>query len=274
MRVHDEIKKCVGFITMQMADETFRLAGTFFFVWHETAARPMYYAVTAKHVIEGIRSKGLEKVYLRANAVDGRYGDFETDIDDWICHAEENVDIAILPSGPGMTELADQVVIGEALFADHEYINTNEVGAGDEVFIIGLFHQHHGRVKNLPIVRMGSIASMPDEEIHTGGVSREAYLIEARSIGGLSGSPVFVTLVGNRPISKTTIPNDQRVALLGLIYGHFDLPGHRIDEVVEDVEGRASVNVGIAIVTPITKLTEMFNDPRIERDERKRWPNS
>ena len=54
-----------------------------------------------------------------------------------------------------------------------------------------------GRVgdrKNIPVLRIGSIAAKPDEPI--AGVSHQnpAYLIETRSLGGVSGSPVFLHL--------------------------------------------------------------------------------
>jgi hypothetical protein len=54
---------------------------------------------------------------------------------------------------------------------------------------------HTGDLKNVPIVRVGNLASYPSEQIQTRAFGRmEAYLIEARSIGGLSGSPVSFIL--------------------------------------------------------------------------------
>ena len=54
-----------------------------------------------------------------------------------------------------------------------------------------------GRDRNFPIVRTGHIAMMPDEKIPKVKIgdwegNADAYLIESRSIGGWSGSPVFV----------------------------------------------------------------------------------
>ena len=43
----------------------------------------------------------------------------------------------------------------------------------------------------MPILRMGNLAAYPQERVQVEGVEMDAYLIEARSIGGLSGSPVF-----------------------------------------------------------------------------------
>jgi hypothetical protein len=59
-----------------------------------------------------------------------------------------------------------------------------------------LVRESHGRHQNVPIVRVGNFASYPAEQIQTGFGRMDAFLIEARSIGGLSGSPVFVH-IGN-----------------------------------------------------------------------------
>jgi hypothetical protein len=50
---------------------------------------------------------------------------------------------------------------------------------------VGLFSEHQGAERNIPIVRVGNIAAMPEEPVLTtswGAI--DAYLIEARSIGG------------------------------------------------------------------------------------------
>jgi hypothetical protein len=70
------------------------------------------------------------------------------------------------------------------------------IGIGDAVFITGLFSHHPGKARNLRVIRVGNIAAMPDEPVKTQRGEMEAYLIEARSLGGLSGSPVFVRPVG------------------------------------------------------------------------------
>src|SRR5437667_12877151 len=49
---------------------------------------------------------------------------------------------------------------------------------GDETFAIGLFRSHHGAQRNIPIIRIGNIAAMPEEPIKTshGGGFVEGYL--------------------------------------------------------------------------------------------------
>jgi hypothetical protein len=84
-----------------------------------------------------------------------------------------------------------------------EHMQEHEVAVGDEVFITGLFSQRHGTRRNIPIVRVGNLACMTEEKVSTNYFGdMDAILIEARSIGGLSGSPVFLNLGITRIIKK------------------------------------------------------------------------
>jgi hypothetical protein len=87
----------------------------------------------------------------------------------------------------------------------------------------------------------------------------DAHLIESRSIGGLSGSPVFLNLgvvrqMGGQILHKAgTGPGS---FLLGMTHGHFDeLPtGTRgRTEIGSDLTSR-KVNAGIAIVIPFESI--------------------
>ncbi len=110
---------------------------------------------------------------------------------------------------------------------------------------------------------------MPDEPVRTKLGSMDAYLIEARSIGGVSGSPVFVRetkLVGLGQGVEGPGPliGYGSFYLLGLMHGHWDLsPESLNDEIVDDETGSASVNMGIAIVTPARKILEVLNHPEL-----------
>jgi hypothetical protein len=68
--IPDEIRECVCFVGLQKADGSFVLAGTAFLMIRPMEAVPhtfLTYAVTAKHVIEGIKGKGVDSVFLRMN---------------------------------------------------------------------------------------------------------------------------------------------------------------------------------------------------------------
>lgn len=256
MKIPEWIKTCVAFVGYQMSDKTYKMAWTVYFISRDDNWTDLKYAVTAKHVIEWIRWTGLEDVYLRINIYnEGAYW-LKTKLSDWIYHSDENVDIATL--GLGFSEKVNQKFYPLSGSVTNEIREKQQIEEGDEVFITGLFKHHHGNNKNIPIIRVGNISAMPDEKIQTKHHLMDWYLIEARSIGGLSGSPVFVNLWLHRYIdwwlkqsSSSTI-----YYLLGMIYGHFDT-NILEDEAEEDWENSTNrINMGIAIVTPVNKLIE------------------
>jgi hypothetical protein len=81
----------------------------------------------------------------------------------------------------------------------------------------------------------------------------DGFLIEARSIGGLSGSPVFVSIQGE-------IIGRRRFYLLGLMHGHFDIPDLNTDTVVDSGAGNG-INAGIGVVVPVKHIIETLNHP-------------
>ena len=266
MIVPDRVRKCVVFIGYQMADGQQRLAGSGFFIGKDTGTDQAtdVFLVTARHVIERIRRFGIQDIFIRGNTTSGNTAWARSESSDWHFHpTEQNVDIALLrasvPAG------WDHLVIPLSMCATAAAMSSNEVGLGDEVFITGLFRHHHGHQRNIPIVRVGNLAALTEEQVVTtvfGPI--DAYLIEARSIGGLSGSPVFLNLGVVRFVSGAVkhSTNGPIQLLLGLIHGHFDAQDSSIDEVTEGAPGSlssAKINTGIAIVTPITKVIQAMN---------------
>jgi hypothetical protein len=101
--------------------------------------------------------------------------------------------------------------------------NELDIGVWEEVFVTGLFANHTGDIKNVPIARVGNLASYPAEQIQTSFGRMEAFLIEARSIGGLSGSLVFVHIGNVRVVEGQLKTATKPVYYLGgLIHGHYD----------------------------------------------------
>lgn len=258
MRVPDEVRQCVVFIGLPVklpdGQEGLRFKGTAFFVAvpSETIQDWVYvYLVTAKHVASSLEGR---KFLVRVNTKDGRSSLVRGEGARWWYHpTDESVDVAVIPWLP--PEEVEYKRIPTSMFLSDEIIRSKSIGTGDEVFITGLFAHLTGSARNLPIVRMGNIAMMPGEPIPTkefGDI--EAYLIEARSIGGLSGSPAFV---------RETVPMGLGAFyLLGLTHGHWDIPlGSRND--IEDIDPGVAVNVGIAIVVPAKKILEVLNHPQL-----------
>jgi hypothetical protein len=163
----------------------------------------------------------------------------------------------------GMTEEMDHLVIPPNLFLKEDVLQPNTFGIGDEVFIIGLFHHHYGMKRNIPIVRIGNLAALNEEKINTRIGLIDGYLIEARSIGGISGSPVFINFGHTRTMPKTPKQSPTNpIMLLGLIHGHFDILNSEIDQNESsstDTLSSEKVNTGIAIVVPTHKIQETID---------------
>ena len=254
MQIPDEIRKCVGFICYKTTNKT-KWAGTAFFVGVplEGTESSSVYIITAKHIIDEIqRESDDKKVYLRMNLKNGGSRLIGTPIDKWIFHPQEsNVDVATLNWAPAQ-ETFDYLTLPIKYAGTEDIIKKENIGVGDDVFLVGLFASHFGSQKNLPIIRVGNIASMPEEKVRTAKYGYiDAYLVEARSIGGLSGSPVFVYMGDMRKIGNTTQLGRKGLPLLywlGLMHGHFALS-----------ETELQINMGIAIVVPTWKILEVIN---------------
>jgi hypothetical protein len=162
------------------------------------------------------------------------------------------------------------MTIPESMFATEEIVSEHRIGIGDDVVIAGLFTQRHGQERNLPIVRSGIVASMPDEHLidSRSGLPYHAFLIEARSIGGLSGSPVFAVLTPGRD-ADGTLKGEGAAFLLGFVRGHWDYPAPPESLAFSSDESRM-LNMGIATATPIIELQQLLYSEELIR-KRNRW---
>jgi hypothetical protein len=257
MKIPDEIRKTVGFITYEnKISGEITPVGTSFFLGHNPGegktTSPKVYAVTARHVVDEMRKKGVKELILRLNSKGGLLNVYVS-IDKWFVHpSDRSIDVAIHEMG--IPANADHLVLPFNLCVSEKVLREQEVELGDEVFISGLFQHHFGAGRNLPIIRVGNLAAMNEERIETKDFGEmDGYLIEARSIGGLSGSPVFLNLGVIRIIGgKTKFVNSAKIFLLGLIHGHYDVGLNGGNE--------ESVNAGIAIVVPIQSVMSVIEE--------------
>ncbi|HEY3462750.1 MAG TPA: hypothetical protein VGK62_04765 [Gaiellaceae bacterium] len=252
MLVPDEMRKCVAFLYYRRSGQI-KAAGTGFFVgWPTDGENAAMMLVTAHHVIDGIRRHSDDgDVLIRLNTTDGGSTLIAAAIDEWF-HPRADLDCAVLFWQPPQEAHID--VRFWLLRTDHAAQFAQEgIGIGDEVFMVGLFRNHLGRDRNEPIIRVGNIAAMPTDPIQTQAYGEmRAVLVEARSIGGLSGSPVFVHLGFSRLREGQIMqwrPSDNTVGpfvLLGLVHGHWDALETQVD-----LLGDAKINMGVGIVVPI-----------------------
>jgi hypothetical protein len=182
---------------------------------------------------------------------------------------DDAVDLAALP-----IQLPTEVLVthyGESTFVTDEKVADYGIGIGDEIAMAGLFHQREGAERNIPILRSGIISAMPDEAlVDKQGRPFDSYLVEVRSIGGLSGSPVFVILPPTRPLVEgITTPVPGSFHLLGIVRGHWSqdaLVSFNGKPTFLDIE---QFNAGIASVTPMQQVAELLRtEPLVKHLDR------
>ena len=179
-------------------------------------------------------------------------------IEDWLSFPDDAcVDVAAI--NVTLIEEYDHMAVGVEAALTQKMKDEFKVEVGDAALVMGLFRHHQGSKRNIPIVRTGNLAVMNEEKVNTQIGMMDAYLIEARSIGGLSGSPVFINCGNIRAINGVLKTWSTPVLIwLGLIHGHFDTLASTVDDVVEDSLNSGQINVGIAIVVPVEKILELI----------------
>jgi len=223
------------------------------------------YLVTAGHVIEHTKSTDYSDdgiVYLYLNAKIGmRFKLVRTEIKDWVFHPTDSaVDIAALPWSIDPTSDHSAIPFEQPPGLEPNP-KTWRVEVGTDVIIAGLFLRHAGRQRNIPIIRTGTIAAMPEEPVNIvasdgGERNIKAYLVETHSLGGLSGSPVFANPMTIHGRGEGNLPGLQANHIwIGVISAHWDF----------DLDGtqQEKINSGIAIVSPKESVAEVLQHPRL-----------
>jgi hypothetical protein len=190
-RPPEDLARSVVFIYPSERDarEDRRFGGTGFIVGHQEGRQPTtFYIVTAAHVVRG---KGPR--VIRINTADA-YEPVALQEEDWYWeemgeYAKD--DLAICPISFPLGEF-DVSYISTRLAVTRDERHPSRPAAGDDVVMIGRFVEYGGLDRNEPILRFGNISLIPSRELRTAkGYPIEALMVEMRSRGGHSGSPVF-----------------------------------------------------------------------------------
>ena len=217
VRVPSLARQCVVFIG-ECSTGKFRLRATGILVlaWDQGSDWQFPYLVTAEHVVSGLHSRNME-IYCRLNTKDGGVTVESLVPAKWWSHPDDQnpTDVAVTAIGTNRDRVDhDWIPLPYTGWDPPLALTGKQFGLGEEVFILGLFRSHYGRERNIPIVKIGNISAMPEEPIHTDYCGFiYAYLIEARSIAGLSGSPVFVNQIRSSPpvpflVDPRSLPQD------------------------------------------------------------------
>lgn len=262
MRIPDQLIKCVGFVSPLAQNLNF--GGTAFIVGVKMDDRISFaHLVTAKHVADAIEPG---ETIIAMNAKDGMPLFLHKGDTPWFYHPTEPdaVDVAVLPFGSGRFADYDSAWIPEESFATDARIAEYGIGLGDEIVIVGLFTRFFGSTHLIPIVRTGNIAMMPKDRVPVKDFGKvDAYLAEGRSIGGLSGSPVFVRSTVNMPMQnqrgqKMSLSGLGPLHFLGLMHGHWEVPAS-----FSSTEQAEAVNMGVSIIVPAKKILETLYHPEL-----------
>jgi hypothetical protein len=264
MQIPEELSKCVAFLSCKR-NSGMHFMGTAFFVAYPISDidGSAGYVVTAKHVIEEIQKRATDgNAYLRVNKMAGGADFVECPISDWQFAVDGRIDVAAAPIGFQFSGL-DHKMVSTTIFLTDAEIAQMQVGPGDDLFFPGLVSKQPGDQSNVPIMRTGTIAAMPKERVKTKWGNISAYLAEARSIGGLSGSPVFFHS-GTR-ILNGQFSMDLHFRLLGLVHGHYGVKDEydaTEDNLLASDTTTRSINMGIAIVVPVADILTVLESPK------------
>lgn len=241
------------------------------------------YAVTNAHVVE----RG--GIVARASRHDGTARIFDRPRNEWELHPEDD-DVAVcwLETVPAYEDHPIQSVPREwlATYADFGSVawrkewpwSTGPVVAGEDTFSVGRFVGYDGKERNQPLVRFGNLSSPEPVPVYQHERQpprhQDSLLVEARSLTGASGTPVFAYR-GNQYFNGGVPPVEEGI-LLGVGWGHVRHPNEEDEDVPgegPDAPSIAGYNSGIMAVVPAWKLTELLDHPKVAAVRRRHEDN-
>lgn len=287
LQIDAGLLSCIGFIGAPEG-AAFVADGTCFCVGYPEETEMFHYLVTARHLVRPTKFGREElpedgEVKIRLSRKDKPPRIVATRRGDWITPSDRFIDLAIFPwdyrrlDPDNELEMGAMTVAGPdpLLLTPHWLAFWGKPSIGDEIFIPSLFPGHTGERMNIPIVRVGNIAATPLEPVRVGSPTTPAYLIETKSLGGISGAPVFIHLRPERPRSMPTSEKRRDglpgysvpYALIGIVLGIHS--GQYVADFVhtddnETVIGRdADFNAGISVVLPVEILLALLESPEM-----------
>lgn len=254
-----DITKSVAFILghdrEHDIEEGRQLLGTAFIVDVGVDASDMV-LITARHLLtrrQNVRAND-DARFARVNLEDGTMHEMALPMrEEWCEHPTSDVAVCRvgLPANwDGYAHSHSSLPTTDQL---NSLIDDDVVKVGAQITFAGLFSPIPGGEKILPVFRFGRVSLLPPNEgvklkIQQEEITSKAFLVEAFSHGGFSGSPTFL------------IDANDEAILLGLISSHFALPEYAQDDEGEALAWGVKLNTGMAAVIPSTEVRDAITD--------------
>src|SRR5438477_3400396 len=193
--------------------------------------RFVVYACSNKHVVG---ASGCS--VLRVNRIDGTSDVADGDPSMWAYDAHN--DLAVTLVGVNVSVHRIKCLSLDAFVTRDEARDpSGPVGVGQNVFMIGRFINHDGKLINIPSVRFGHISMMPMSIRHPSGYDQESFAVEMLSRPGFSGSPVwayqspFDVYIGGE-LNANHQAHSNAMRFIGLNWGFVTDPAEVKEEIV------------------------------------------
>ncbi len=275
MHVDDRVRKSVVFIgaTNQRGFSPYGTAMLGLAVFEDMGNIAL---VTAKHVVDSIPG---DEIHVRVNMKAGGAEVYKVAKNLAITFNDKALDLAIFPIT--LDPITHDIFVINLSTANWEerVAEHGEPSTGDEVCVVGLYTTHYGHIQNIPIVRIGHIAAVPQEKVMTDVGYVHGWLIECHSIAGLSGSPVFYNVPLMRVKGEALQYVKRPVYIpLGILIGY---------HVIESVEDEIAVpqyqqnpddreykkppstvderRTGFGVVIPIQRVFQVFESEAMKK---------
>jgi hypothetical protein len=286
-QVDDHMLRCVAFLG-EGGGSSFRATGTCSFAFVKVDEYDFIYLITAGHVVWPHRRtrapKPSDPIALRVNQHDSDPKVIPLNRGEWIFPDDVHFDICAFEFDPAIYNQDRKLIYSEmdlqtitfAVKADEcEKFGVKsmpdhwKVTIGDDVFITGAFISRIGDKSNIPILRAGTVAALPHEPVEYYSPRHAAYLIETRSLGGISGSPVFLNTSRSLPRGTNVAQRTEGgvrfpYGLIGMVLGTSGSSEYikDFDPPAEEQKTDADFNSGISIVLPARRILEfLYSDP-------------
>jgi hypothetical protein len=274
VRVDDRVRKCTVFIGVERGGR-FIPYGTGFIVGLTFDDVQFTFLVTAEHVLADIDG---EDFAIRVNAHDGNARSVPQSKKQLWRAKDEKTDV-VLVSIVLEASIYDFLALPlNRAHWDERRKNIMEPAVGVEVAIAGLYTSHFGQLKNIPVVRIGHIAAMPEEKVLTHRGYVDGYLIEVNSIAGLSGSPVYLNVPPIRVVGGgLQFFSGLGLLPLGILTGYhvtsnkddqFVVPKFQPlegDKLPVEEESKEERRTGFAVVVPFEVLLDWAESEQMQK---------